>query len=96
MKKGNQKTRHPKADGLIGFRNASLPDFERMLHLEFVGVKGDWVQGYRILTKEHLEEVVLDPSGFKPFTWIPHLRVVSCFSKLRAIWRRTARLIWYK
>ena len=25
-------------------------------------------QGNRVLTKEHLEEVVLDPTGFKPFT----------------------------
>ena len=25
-------------------------------------------QGNRVLTKEHLEEVVLDPAGFKPFT----------------------------
>ena len=28
---------------------------------------GDY-QGNRVLTKEHLEEVVLDPTGFKPFT----------------------------
>ena len=27
-----------------------------------------WNQGNRVLTKEHLEEVVLDPTGFKPFT----------------------------
>ena len=26
------------------------------------------LQGNRVLTKEHLEEVVLDPTGFKPFT----------------------------
>ena len=25
-------------------------------------------QGNRVLTKEHLEEVVLDPTGFEPFT----------------------------
>ena len=25
-------------------------------------------QGNRVLTKEHLEEVVLDPTCFKPFT----------------------------
>ena len=25
-------------------------------------------QGNRVLTKEHLEEVVLDPTGFKQFT----------------------------
>ena len=27
-----------------------------------------FAQGNRVLTKEHLEEVVLDPTGFKPFT----------------------------
>ena len=32
------------------------------------GRKSDGTLGNRVLTKEHLEEVVLDPTGFKPFT----------------------------
>ena len=33
-----------------------------------IAAQGPQGQGNRVLTKEHLEEVVLDPTGFKPFT----------------------------
>ena len=47
----------------IGLNSASILSKQRSQSHNAVSI-----QGNRVLTKEHLEEVVLDPTGFKPFT----------------------------
>ena len=40
----------------------------RTLPADLWGVKRSFTQGNRVLTKEHLEQVILNPAGFQPFT----------------------------
>ena len=59
-------------DDIVGLANTAdldllsfLPDANLN---DILNVPLEDLQGNRVLTKEHLEEVVLDPTGFKPFT----------------------------
>lgn len=47
-------------------------EVEQYNYSAFKGGESDFLgQGNRVLTKEHLEEIVFNPASFKPFTLEP-------------------------